>query len=103
MKKYDDLNFFEKEHVVKFAFYKIVDGIVDGTLEVDFVVAANQAKIKDIQSGMGATKPNKRYRALMILNDKPIRAELEKLALATAEGTFYNDDGTPITTVLETV
>jgi len=88
MKTFEQLDFFEKEQATKLAFYSLVESIVCGATEIEFLHKENQDALARILS-----TNNERVMTLSILNHNGIRKELESLAIVVAGEQEYDNNG----------
>lgn len=92
MKTFDELNKQQKEDAIGMAFYDLINLVRDGVLELQLVNPASQRRLELILS-KGRKTEQPRLVILHLLHDKPIRQEIERLALVAAHGSDYNDNG----------
>ena len=95
MKTFDDLNKTQKEDAVAMAFYELTGLIRDGVLEIKLANHASQKRLELILS-KGRKSEQPRLIILHLMHDKPIRLEIERLALVVAHGTEYDANGDAI-------
>lgn len=92
MKTFDQLTDEQKADAISMAEYDLLDVIAKGIVEVELVEPRNQKKLQEILSE-ARKKESDRLVKLHILHDRPIRRELERLALVAAHGSVYYDNG----------
>lgn len=95
MKTFDQLDTQQKEDAIGMAFYDLLNLVRDGVLELQLVNPASQQRLELILSKARKTE-TPRLAVLQLLHDKPIRQEIERLALVAAHGSEYNDSGDPV-------
>lgn len=88
MKSFDELNKQQKEDAINMAFYDLINLVRDGVLELELVNPASQKRLETI-----LRKEERRLVMLHLMHDKPIRLELERLALVAAHGADYDANG----------
>jgi len=92
MKTFEDLTNIQREKVIKTASYAIIDGLTSGVLEIELVSKKSQQALTEILTH--AIKQDRpRIATMMILRNKEIRSEIERLALVAASESNYNEDG----------
>lgn len=92
MKTFDELTGNQKDEAIGLAFSDIVELVRDGVVELALVDPISQKRLDLILSEARKTD-SQRLIILRLLNDKPIRTEIARLALVVAHGAEYNDDG----------
>lgn len=92
MKTFDDLTKIQKEDAVAMAFYDLTNLIRDGVVVIKLVNPASQKRLELILSKSRKTE-QPRLIILHLMHDKPIRQEIERLALVAAHGAQYDANG----------
>jgi hypothetical protein len=92
MKKFEDLNHFQKEDAVKQITHGVIGDLSEGVLEIELVDPANQKELLRIIK-IAVDKDSPRFAVLSLLNHKGIRGEIERLATVAAGESTYTDDG----------
>lgn len=77
------------------AFYDLTNLIRDGMLEIKLTNPASQKRLELILS-KGRKSEQPRLIILHLMHDKPIRQEIERLALVAAHGASYDVNGDAI-------
>ena len=95
MKTFDQLDPKQQTDAVELAFYDLVNLIRDGVVEVTLVNPASQRRLELILS-KGRKEEKPRMITLRLLHDKPIRQEIERMALVAAHGGDYHENGDAI-------
>ena len=92
MKTFEDLTTIQREKAIKNASYAIMEGLTSGVLEIELVSNDSQQALTEILTN--AIKQDRpRIATMMILRNKNIRSEIERLALVVASESKYNEDG----------
>ncbi len=88
MKAFDQLTAEQKVDAINMAYYELMNLIRDGVLEIKLIDPASQKRLERILK-------NEQPRLVMLhlMHDKPIRKEIERLALVAAHGSEYQDNG----------
>ena len=102
MKTFDQLTRQQKKDAIDMASYELIAHVSKGNLDVTLVNPASQARLEKILEN-GRKKESPRLITLHLLNDKPIREELDRLAMVAAHGSQYDDNGDAITKGTEDV
>jgi|ERR1700677_2611674 len=92
MKTFDQLDAKQQEDAVGMAFYELMTLIADGTLEIKLSSSDSQKRLEKILSD-ARKNDSQRLVKLYMLHDRPIRRELERLALVAAHGSEYTLEG----------
>jgi hypothetical protein len=92
MKKFEDLNHFQKEDAVKTITMGVIEDLSEGVLEIELVDPANQKELLRIMK-IAVDKDSPRFAVLSLLNNKKIYREIERLATVAASESTYTDDG----------
>jgi hypothetical protein len=92
MKKFEDLNHFQREDAIKTITLGVIDDLSEGILEIELVDPANQKELLRIIK-LAVDKDSPRFAVLSLLNHKGIRGEIERLALVAASESTYTDSG----------
>lgn len=95
MKSFGELTSEQQVSAASMAFYDLINMIRDGVLEIELVDPISQKRFVDMMS-KSRKEEKPRMLVLRLLHDKPIRKEIERLALAAAHGADYGDDGEAI-------
>lgn len=92
MKTFDQLTKEQQGEAVNTASYELMEMIAQETLEIKLTDASSQKRLDKILSDARKIE-SRRLVKLYLLRDKPIRREIERLALVAAHGSDYGDDG----------
>jgi hypothetical protein len=92
MKTFDELTTEQKDEAVNMASYELMSMIADGTLEMELTDPSNQRRLNKILFDARKAESTRLVK-LYLLHDKPIRMEIERLALVAAHGSEYDDSG----------
>lgn len=92
MKTFDQLTVEQKADAVNMASYELMTLIAEGTLEIQLVDPSSQKRLEKILSDARKAESTRLVK-LYMLHDKPIRKEIERLALVAAHGSEYTDAG----------
>lgn len=92
MKSFDQLTTEQQADAVNMCSYELMTLIADGTLEIKLVDPSSQKRLEKILSDARKAESTRLVK-LYLLHDKPIRKEIERLALVAAHGSDYDDAG----------
>lgn len=92
MKTFDQLTVEQKADAVGMASYELMDLIAKGILEIKLVDPKAQKRLEKFLSDARKAE-SQRLVKLHLIHDKPIRREIERLALVAAHGSDYHDNG----------
>jgi hypothetical protein len=92
MKTFEQLKPYQREQALKTSLYTLIDGIVDGILEIELADAVNQKQLQHVML-MATRRDDTRLAKMGLLSNKGIRKELERLALVIASTSQYDADG----------
>lgn len=95
MRTFEQLSTEQREQAIKTALYALIDNLANDVLEIELISPeANECLQRALAKNrvFGNTRPF----TLFVLSNKPVRYELEKLALVVASESTYNKDGSPI-------
>lgn len=98
MKTFDQLTKQQREDAVDFAAYELMDHVAQGTIELTLVDPASQKRLEKILSDARKAESTRLVK-LYLINDKPIKTEIYRLAMAAASGSQYDDNGDAVTGV----